>query len=80
MAVSRSGDLLSKATKGVDRIEVLFAHIFAPFILAVVVPVTIVTVIGAEGSRLLVFVTSCFLFASIALTPMLGRRVSLRSS
>ena len=42
MAVSRSGDLLSRATKDVDRIEVFFAHTFAPLVSAVVVPVTIV--------------------------------------
>ncbi|WP_276670297.1 amino acid ABC transporter ATP-binding/permease protein [Schaalia cardiffensis] len=80
MAVSRSGDLLSRATKDVDRIEVFFAHTFAPLVSAFVVPVTVVALIGVKGSWLLGLVAFCFLFASIALAPTLGWKASLRSS
>ena len=49
-ATSRSGDLLSRATKDVDRIEVFFAHTFAPAVSAAVTPIVVLTVIGLTVS------------------------------
>lgn len=39
-----SGELLARMTKDIDRIEVFFAHTFAPAISAVVIPVIVATV------------------------------------
>ena len=77
---SRSGDLLSRATKDVDRIEVFFAHTFAPMVSAVIVPTTVLLVIGARASWALAGVALPFLLAAIVLVPLAGWRRSLRSS
>lgn len=80
MLDSRSGDLLARATKDVDRIEVFFAHTFAPAVSAVVVPLTVVGVIGATTSWPVALTASAFSLAAIGVVPALGWRVSLDSS
>lgn len=80
MATSRSGDLLARSTKDVDRIEVFFAHTFAPMVSAVIVPTTVLLVIGARASWALAGVALPFLLAAIVLVPLAGWRRSLRSS
>lgn len=37
-----SGDLLARITRDIDRIEVFFAHTFAPVVSAIVIPLTVV--------------------------------------
>ena len=80
MATSRSGDLLARSTKDVDRIEVFFAHTFAPMVSAVIVPTTVLLVIGARASWALALTALPFLVAAILLVPLAGWRRSLRSS
>lgn len=80
MLQARSGDLLARATKDVDRIEVFFAHTFAPAVSAVVVPLTVVGVIGATMSWAVAATALAFLVAAIGVVPVLGWRASLASS
>lgn len=47
LAQSRSGDLLRRLTKDVDRVEVFFAHTFAPAVTAVLTPLVAVIGLGA---------------------------------
>ena len=80
MATSRSGDLLARATKDVDRIEVFFAHTFAPVVSAVIVPLVVVGVVGAAVSWTLAGLAALFLLGSLLLAPLAGWRASLSSS
>ena len=77
---SRSGDLLARATKDVDRIEVFFAHTIAPVVSAVVVPVTVLVAIGAGVSWELAAVALPFLLGALAVVPLAGRRHGLASA
>lgn len=80
MATSRSGDLMTRATKDVDRIEVFFAHTFAPLVSALVVPLSVVVIIGVSASWPLALTALAFLIGSIVVAPALGRAASLASS
>ena len=80
MATSRSGDLLARATKDVDRIEVFFAHTFAPVVSAVIVPLVVVGVVGAAVPWTLAGLAALFLLGSLLLAPLAGWRTSLSSS
>ncbi len=79
-ATSRSGDLLARATKDVDRIEVFFAHTFAPTVSAVVVPTAVLVAIGVRVSWTLAAVALPFLLGALAIAPLLGRRRGLTSA
>ncbi|WP_235925284.1 amino acid ABC transporter ATP-binding/permease protein [Actinomyces marmotae] len=80
MLEARSGDLLARATKDVDRIEVFFAHTFAPAVSAVVVPLSVVGIVGATTSWPVALTALAFLVAAIGVVPALGWRASLASS
>ncbi|ARD42006.1 amino acid ABC transporter ATP-binding/permease protein [Actinomyces gaoshouyii] len=80
MLEARSGDLLARATKDVDRIEVFFAHTFAPAVSAVVVPLSVVGVVGATTSWPVALTALIFLAGAIGAVPALGWRASLASS
>lgn len=74
-----SGDLLNRATKDIDRIEVFFAHTFPPAVTAVTVPLIGVGVIGAIGGWPVALVT----LAGVALAlvvPWIGARSSLAAA
>ena len=79
-ATSRSGDLLSRATKDVDRIEVFFAHTFAPAVCAVVVPITVLTVIGLKVSWPVALAALPFALLQLLIVPRLGFAVSVDAS
>ena len=79
-ATSRSGDLLSRATKDVDRIEVFFAHTFAPAVCAVVVPITVLTVIGLKVSWLVALAAFPFVLLQLFIVPRLGFAASVDAS
>ena len=80
MATARSGDLMTRATKDVDRIEVFFAHTFAPMVSAVVVPATVLALIGARVSWAVAGAALPFLLAVLLVAPAAGRRAALASS
>lgn len=79
-ATSRSGDLLSRATKDVDRIEVFFAHTFAPAVCAVVVPITVLTAIGLKVSWMVALAAFPFVLLQLLIVPRLGFAASVDSS
>ena len=76
-ATSRSGDLLSRATKDVDRIEVFFAHTFAPAVCAVVVPITVLTAIGLKVSWMVALAAFPLVLLQLLIVPRLGFAASV---
>jgi len=79
-ATSRSGDLLSRATKDVDRIEVFFAHTFAPAVSAAVTPIVVLTVIGLTVSWPVALAALPFAVLQLLIVPRLGFTASLDAS
>ena len=77
---SRSGDLLSRATKDVDRIEVFFAHTFAPAVSAAITPVVVLAVIGLKVSWLVAMTALPFVVLQLLIVPRLGFTASLEAS
>lgn len=77
---TRSGDLMTRATKDVDRIEIFFAHTFAPVVSAVVVPVVVLSVIGGTLSWQIALWASPFVLGAVLLSPLLGARSSLSAA
>lgn len=64
-----SGDLLSRITRDIDRIEVFFAHTFAPVISAIVIPVTVIATVTHFDLWLGII---CFLIYLTAFLTVLG--------
>ncbi|WP_310732067.1 ABC transporter ATP-binding protein [Actinomyces sp. 2119] len=79
-AGSRSGDLLARATKDIDRIEVFFAHTLAPAVSALVVPAAVLVVVSATTSWVVALAVLPLLAAQLVLVPALGARASVRAS
>ena len=79
-ATSRSGDLLSRATKDVDRIEVFFAHTFAPVVSAAITPIVVLAVIGLKVSWLVAMTALPFVVLQLLIVPRLGFTASLEAS
>lgn len=75
---SRSGDLLTSLTRDVDRIEVVYAHTFAPVVSAVVVPTTIIIATGATLGWSVVLVPSIAMGFALFVVPFAGIRWSMR--
>ncbi|MBW3069194.1 MULTISPECIES: thiol reductant ABC exporter subunit CydC [unclassified Actinomyces] len=80
MSTARSGDLLARSTKDVDRVEVFFAHTFAPAVSAAVVPVTVLVVIGVKTTWAVAAAAAATLAAAIVVVPLLGHRAATRSA
>lgn len=80
VATSRSGDLLARATKDVDRIEVFFAHTFAPAVSAATVPAVVLTIIGATVSWPTAAAGALTLFLALVVVPAAGWGAGLTSS
>ncbi|RMI14000.1 thiol reductant ABC exporter subunit CydC [Cellulomonas triticagri] len=69
----RTGDLVNRATKDVDRVEVFFAHTLVPAVAAVVVPVVVLVWLAVGSDPVLALVLLPFLLAVGALVPGWGR-------
>ncbi|MDO4791505.1 MAG: thiol reductant ABC exporter subunit CydC [Buchananella hordeovulneris] len=69
-----SGDLLSRVTKDVDRVEVFFAHTLAPLTTAILVPISVLTYLGVAGNWWLALTLAPFLVLAGAVVPSLGGR------
>lgn len=67
-----SGDLLSRVTKDVDRIEVFFAHTLAPALTAVLVPVGVLVYLGWAVSWWVALVLAPFLLLVGGVLPRIG--------
>ncbi|WP_066586771.1 thiol reductant ABC exporter subunit CydC [Cellulomonas timonensis] len=76
----RSGDLLSRATKDVDRVEVFFAHTLVPAVAAVIVPVGVLAYLALEVDPVLALTLAPFLVTVGALVPGWGRESSGRAA
>jgi thiol reductant ABC exporter CydC subunit len=75
-----TGDLLSRVTKDVDRVEVFFAHTVAPAVTAAVVPAATVVYVGAAVSPWAVAPLAAGLAVVGLVTPVLGRARSARAA
>lgn len=77
---SRSGDLLERATKDVDRLEVVFAHVAAPAITAVLTPLSAVLAIGSMVSWPVSAVMGLGLAISLVGVPAIGTRTGRQAA
>ncbi|WP_328704959.1 ABC transporter ATP-binding protein [Actinomyces faecalis] len=80
MVTARSGDLLARATKDVDRVETFYAHTFAPAVSAVVVPAVVLVAVGAATSWPVACVAVAATVLAVAVVPTLGWGVSRESA
>jgi thiol reductant ABC exporter CydC subunit len=76
----RTGDLVARATKDVDRVEVFFAHTLVPAVSAVVVPVVVLVTLAVAGDPVLALVLLPFLVLVGAVVPAWGREPSARAA
>ncbi|ACV07868.1 thiol reductant ABC exporter subunit CydC [Jonesia denitrificans] len=69
---AHTGDLLTRVTKDIDRVEVFFAHTIAPVISAVVVPVGVLVWLGAATSPVVAWIAAVGVFLVGVVTPTVG--------
>lgn len=69
----RTGDLVARATKDVDRVEVFFAHTLVPAVSAVVVPLVALVWLAVGYDPVLALVLLPFLVLVGAVVPAWGR-------
>lgn len=69
---SHTGDILSKVTRDIDRIEVFFAHTIAPVAAALIVPVGSLTAIAVWASPTFALAALPFILAVTWAVPFLG--------
>lgn len=77
---SRSGDLLASITRDVDRIEVVYAHTFAPVISALVVPPVFVIGAGVTWGWQVAFVPGICVALALLVVPLLDLRGSFTAT
>lgn len=77
---AKSGDLMARATKDVDRVEVFFAHTLAPIVAAIVVPTATLVTVGAWAGWDYAVAMIPGVLIAVLVVPLLGARSSLRAS
>ncbi|WP_161595737.1 amino acid ABC transporter ATP-binding/permease protein [Corynebacterium urogenitale] len=77
---ARSGDMLERLTKDIDRLEVFYAHTIAPAITGVLTPLIVVVSMGFWGSWPMAGVLAAGLAMQILLVPALGMRAARRNA
>ncbi|MFP7696478.1 ATP-binding cassette domain-containing protein [Trueperella sp. LYQ143] len=77
---SRSGDILASLTRDVDRIEVFYAHTFAPLVAAYVVPPLALLVTGLWIGWDIVIIPALCVMLSLSLVPYVGTRRALAAT
>ncbi|WP_459611183.1 amino acid ABC transporter ATP-binding/permease protein [Corynebacterium urogenitale] len=77
---ARSGDMLERLTKDIDRLEVFYAHTIAPAITGVLTPLIVVVSMGFWGSWPMAGVLAAGLAMQILLVPALGMRATRRNA
>ncbi|MDO5747226.1 MAG: ABC transporter ATP-binding protein [Actinomycetaceae bacterium] len=80
MNESDSGDLLSRITSDIDRIEVFFAHTIAPAISAIVVPAGLVAVLAWTTTPLVTLMSGSVLLLALVIIPTIGNGEGMRSA
>lgn len=78
--VSTSGDLLTRATRDIDRIEVFFAHTFPPAVTAITVPILGVLGLGFWADWRPALAAAIGLALSVFVVPLLGSKRLLTSA
>lgn len=76
---ARTGDVLASLTRDVDRIEVVYAHTFAPVVSAFVVPPVALLVVGGVVDWRVVAVPALCVLLSLVVVPWLGFGSALRA-
>ncbi|MGV9188551.1 amino acid ABC transporter ATP-binding/permease protein [Arcanobacterium canis] len=69
---SRSGDLLTSITRDVDRIEVVYAHTFAPVVSALIVPMGAVIFTATFWGATIAAVPAFCVILALCVVPFLG--------
>lgn len=77
---ARSGDILASLTRDVDRIEVFYAHTFAPLVAAYVVSPLAVIIAGFTCGWDLVWGAGLALLLSLFVVPVIGTRGALAAT
>lgn len=77
---SRSGDLLASLTRDIDRIEVVYAHTFAPVVAAYIVGATATLAAALTFGPEVATAFGLPLFLSLFVVPYLGLKPSFRST
>jgi len=72
----RTGDLLSRVMKDIDRIEVFYAHTIAPALAATIVPLISLSVIASGFSPVVALVLAPFLLGVGVVVPWLSHRAA----
>ncbi len=75
-ASTRTGDLLARVTKDIDRIEVFFAHTIAPAVTALVVPLIVVAWVWTQTTLLAGLIALLFLLTAAFALPALGGKTA----
>ncbi|MCF2706949.1 ABC transporter ATP-binding protein [Arcanobacterium haemolyticum] len=77
---SHSGDVLASLTRDVDRIEVVYAHTFAPVVSAYVVPPAILIVTGATVGWDVVALPALCMAIALFVVPFVGFRRAVETT
>lgn len=77
---SRSGDILASLTRDVDRIEVFYAHTFAPVVAAFIVPIIVLITVGVNVGGHIVWVTAICVALGLLVVPIIGMRSSFTAT
>lgn len=77
---ARSGDVLTSLTRDVDRIEVVYAHTFAPVVSAVVVPPLFVIGTGIVWGWATAAIPALCVLLSLFAVPFIGLRSSMKAT
>lgn len=80
VAHAKSGDILASLTRDVDRIEVVYAHTFAPVVSALVVPPVCVIIVGATVGWPVVWVPAICMIVAVFIVPLAGMKRSARAT
>ncbi|WP_186629841.1 thiol reductant ABC exporter subunit CydC [Rhodococcus sp. BP22] len=75
----RTGDLLARVTRDIDRLEVFFAHSVVPAVAAVIVPAGVLVYLGVGVDPAITLVAAPFLLLLGAVIPFVGRRTAQRA-
>lgn len=80
MNTSRSGDLLASLTRDIDRIEVVYAHTFAPVVAALVVPAIMFPIAYTQsGLKILLIPALCVLISQF-IVPFIGIKSAFKAT
>lgn len=80
MSESDSGDLLSRITSDIDRIEVFFAHTIAPAVSAIVIPVGLVVTFALSTTPAMTIAAAVALLLALVIIPTIGNGEGMASA